>query len=312
MIESSRSKLLATVAAACLATTLAVGGALAADPVPQNDLLNATLWVTNSVEYKANAMATYQLAKIRLDQALADKTWTAATEQTGNYQDLPPAVILDADETAIDNGAYEAWLIKTGKDYSGATWNAWVADAEAKAVPGAVDFTKYADSKGVKVFYVTNRSADQEAATRKNMEALGFPMGGNVDTFLMSKEKDDWTSKKGTRRAYIAKDYRILLLIGDNYGDFSDDYGGSEANREISLETNMPHVGHDWIFIANPEYGSFEVGAVHVQLQAVARRAPPDEDRRAARVGWPEGVIRRLKPFGYVARPTSPFRGEVG
>ncbi len=97
--------------------------------------------------------------------------------------------------------------------------------AEATAVPGAVDFTKYADSKGVKVFYVTNRTADEEDATRKNMEALGFPMGGNVDTFLMSKEQPDWTSKKGTRRAFIARDYRILLLIGDNYGDFSDDYG---------------------------------------------------------------------------------------
>ena len=255
----SRSKLLTTVAAACLATTFAVGGALAADPVPQNDLLNATLWVTNSVEYKANAMGEYALAKIRLDEALADKTWTAATEQTGDFQDKPPAIILDADETAIDNGAYEAWLIKTGNDYSGKTWGAWVADAEAKAVPGAVDFTKYADSKGVKVFYVTNRSADQEAATRKNMEALGFPMGGNVDTFLMSGEQKDWTSKKGTRRAFIAQNYRILLLLGDNYGDFSDDYGGSEADRLKSFESNAAHIGHDWIFIGNPEYGSFEL-----------------------------------------------------
>ena len=125
-------------------------------------------------------------------------------------------------------------------------------------MPGAVEFAKYADSKGVKVFYVTNRNADQEDATRKNMEALGFPMGGNVDTFLMSKEQEDWTSKKGTRRAFVAKDYRVLLLVGDNYGDFSDDYSLSEAERLASLEKNMAHVGHDWIFIANPEYGSFE------------------------------------------------------
>ena len=90
------------------------------------------------------------------------------------------------------------------------------------------------------------------------MEALGFPMGGNVDTFLMSKEKEDWTSKKGTRRDFVSKDYRVLLLLGDNYGDFSDDAGKSEAERLASLEANMAHVGHDWIFIANPEYGSFE------------------------------------------------------
>ena len=74
----------------------------------------------------------------------------------------------------------------------------------------------------MKIFYVTNRDAGQEEDTRANAEALGFPMGGNVDTFLMSKEKEDWTSKKGTRRDFVAKDYRVLMLLGDNYGDFSD------------------------------------------------------------------------------------------
>jgi 5'-nucleotidase (lipoprotein e(P4) family) len=253
----SHALMLAVAAVAGIVVT-AVPSAFAQDAVPENDLLNATLWVSNSIEYKANTLALYQLAKVRLDEALADKNWTAATEQTGAYQDLPPAVILDADETAIDNGGYESWLIVSGNSFSGKTWDAWTKAAEAKAVPGAVEFTKYADSKGVKVFYVTNRNADQEDATRKNMGALGFPMGGNVDTFLMSKEKEDWTSKKGTRRAFVAKDYRVLLLIGDNYGDFSDDYGGSEADRLASLQANMAHVGHDWIFIANPEYGSFE------------------------------------------------------
>ena len=161
---------------------------------------------------------------------------------------------------------------QAGQDYSGKTYDAWTKAHEAKAIPGAVDFLKYADSKGVKVFYVTNRDAGQEDDTRKNAEALGFPMGGNVDTFLLNKEKDDWTSKKGTRRDFVAKDYRVLLLLGDNYGDFSDDYGGSEADRR-RRSTNMAHIGHDWIFFANPEYGSFECVAVH-QLQVVGRRAP--------------------------------------
>ena len=253
MTHKATSAFLSLAAVAAVAFPL---GALAADPVPQNDLLNATLWVSNSVEYKANTLAMYQLAKIRLDEALADKTWSA-TGQT-DAADKPPAIVLDADETLIDNGPYESWLVKSGQDYSGKTWGAWVAAMQARAIPGAVDFTKYADSKGVKVFYVTNRTADQEDATRKNMEALGFPMGGNVDTFLMSKEQPDWTSKKGTRRDFVGKDYRLLLLFGDNYGDFSDDYGGSEADRQASLQKNMAHIGHDWIFIANPEYGSFE------------------------------------------------------
>ena len=244
-----------TVSAALLGLA---NSALGQEAVSQNDLLNATLWMENSVEYKANTLSMFQLAKIRLDEALADKNWTAATEQTGAYQDLPPAIVFDADETLIDNGGYESWLVVAGQDFSPKTYGEWVKARAAEAIPGAVEFAKYADSKGVKLFYVTNRTADQEEDTRKNMEGLGFPMGGNVDTFLMNKEKEDWTSKKGTRRAYVAKDYRILLLVGDNYGDFSDDYSKSEAERAASLEANIAHVGHDWIFIANPEYGSFE------------------------------------------------------
>ncbi len=244
-----------------LAVTLAVAPCAIARaddmaPVPQNDLLNATLWVSNSVEYKANTLSMFQLAKIRLDEALANAS-ASALDQT-DASGKPPAIIADVDETLFDNGGYEIWLIQQGKDYSGKTYDAWTKAREAKAMPGAVDFLKYADSKGVKIFYVTNRDAAQEEDTRANAEALGFPMGGNVDTFLMNKEKEDWTSKKGTRRDFVAKDYRVLLLMGDNYGDFSDDYGASEADRLASLDKNMAHVGKDWIFFANPEYGSFE------------------------------------------------------
>ncbi|HZP19007.1 MAG TPA: HAD family acid phosphatase [Bauldia sp.] len=249
------NRTLFTAAAAAVALALA-GPALAADAVPQNDLLNATLWVSNSVEYKANSESMFQLARIRLDQALADKSWSAIG-QTG-AENLPPAIIADVDETLFDNGGYESWLVKAGKDYSGKTYDAWTKAMEARAVPGAVDFLKYADSKGVKIFYVTNRDATQEEATRKNAEALGFPMGGNVDTWLMSKEKEDWTSKKGTRRDFVGKEYRVLLLLGDNWGDFSDAYSGSEADRLKDYEANKAHIGHDWIVIANPEYGSFE------------------------------------------------------
>jgi acid phosphatase len=253
--------------------TALLAAAQAADAVPQNDALNATLWVSNSVEYKGNTIAAFELAKIRLDQALADKSWTALGQT--DAADRPPAVILDADETILDNGAYQAWLIRTGQDYSSRTWNAWVAAAAAKAVPGAVEFTRYADARGVKVFYVTNRSADQEDVTRRNMAALGFPMGGDTQTFLMVKGRPDWGGKKGTRRDFIAKDYRVLLLFGDNYGDFSDDFAGSEADREKSFEANKAHFGHDWIVIANPEYGSFESAPFESNY-----RLSPDERRQ--------------------------------
>ncbi|MBP2309791.1 5'-nucleotidase, lipoprotein e(P4) family [Azospirillum melinis] len=262
-----------------VALSLLAGPALAADPVPQSDLLNAELWMQRSVEYKANSLAVYALGRIQLDKALAEKTWTAATEQTGNYQDLPPAVVLDLDETAMDNSAYQAGLVTTNGEFSPKTWDAWVKAEKATAVPGAVEFTQYAESKGVKVFYVTNRNADQEEPTRRNAQALGFPMGGNVDTFLMSKEKPDWGSAKGTRRAYIAKDYRIVLLFGDNFGDFSDAYNGSEADRLKAFEAAKEHFGRDWLMLANPGYGSFESAPFGHNFKLSA------DEKRARKIG---------------------------
>ena len=87
-------------------------------------------------------------------------------------------------------------------------------------------------------------------------------MGGNVDTLLTAKEQPDWGSAKSTRRAAIAKDYRILLLVGDNLGDFSDGYKGDEAARLKVYEDNAAHWGKDWIVIANPTYGSFEFSSL--------------------------------------------------
>ena len=81
------------------------------------------------------------------------------------------------------------------------------------------------------VFYVSNRTVEEEPATRRNLEKYGFPMGAGVDTVLTTRKRPDWGSVKGTRRAFIARNYRILLNIGDNFGDFVDEFRGSEADR---------------------------------------------------------------------------------
>jgi 5'-nucleotidase (lipoprotein e(P4) family) len=243
---------------ALAALIVSAAPAMAEDP-PQNDLLNATLWMQRSVEFKATALAGFALAQVRLEQALADKSWTAAPgEQTGNYQDLPPAVILDIDETLLDNSGYQVWMVLNNTTFSPQTWNQFVKDEVATPIPGAVEFSKFAESKGVKVFYISNRTGEEEEATRRNMERYGFPMGGNVDTFLMARERPDWTSAKSTRRAHVAKDYRVLLNMGDNFGDFHDGYRGNEAERLKVYEENKARWGREWIMIANPAYGSFE------------------------------------------------------
>lgn len=249
-----------------------------APDIPRHDLLNAVLWMQGSVEYKASAMTAFALARVRLDEALADKTWTAApAEQTGAFGDLPPALIIDLDETALDNSGYQAWLTRSDRTFEQKTWTAYVQSQTSQAVPGAVEFTKYADGKGVKVFYVTNRLAkDEEEPTRETMRRLGFPMGGNVDVLLTTGKRPDWTSTKGTRRAVIAKDYRVLLNLGDNFGDFVDDFRGGPAERLKVFEANLNRWGREWIMIANPAYGSFEASTF-----AFNYRLSPDEQRRA-------------------------------
>jgi acid phosphatase len=232
---------------------------LQAQEMPASDLLEAVLWTQRSVEYKANALTVFSLAKIRLDEALADKGWTAApNEQTGDFAALAPAVVLDVDETLLDNSLYQVWLLKNDQTFSTATWNKFCADQVSLAVPGAVDFTRYAESKGVKVFYLTNRDGTTEKDTRANMEKLGFPMGGNVDTFLMQGERPEWGSAKSARRAFITKDYRVLLNIGDNFGDFDDRYRSSEADRVKAFESDKGYWGKQWLMLANPTYGSFD------------------------------------------------------
>ena len=261
----------------CLA--LAPAGATLAQTAP-NDTLNAVLWMQRSVEYKANTLAVFALAQKRLDEALADKSWTAApAEQTGAFQDLPPAIVIDVDETVLDNSGYQSWLITSDQTFNPKTWTQFVKAKISTPIPGAVEFTQYADSKGVKVFYVSNRTKEEEEPTREVMAKYGFPMGGNVDTFLSAKEQEDWGSAKGTRRAVIAKDYRILLCIGDNFGDFSDGYKGSEADRLNLFEANKARWGHDWLMLPNPAYGSFESTPYGGNFKL------PIEEQRAAKQG---------------------------
>ena len=262
---------------AAVGAILSSGVARAQDASPPNDMLLATLWTQRSVEYKGNALTVFALARIRLDEALADKNWTASpAEQKADYQNLPPAVILDIDETLLDNSRYQVWMLRNNQTFSTKTWNQFCAAQVSTAIPGAVEFTKYADSKGVKVFYITNRGAETEKDTRENMAKFGFPMGGNVDTFLMQNEKPEWGGAKGTRRAVVTKDYRVLLNIGDNFGDFDDRYRTSEAERLKAFDSDMAYWGRQWLVIANPTYGSFDTAPFGHDF-----KKPREEQRKA-------------------------------
>jgi acid phosphatase len=273
-----RSLIVLTLIAGCAAQTQTpvtspTPSAAASTSAPHENL-NAVLWVQTALEYEASTLQAYRLAQLQLDAALADPSWTAAIEQKGDASKLPPAVILDVDETVLDNSYYQARMIRDNTAYSEATWGPWVMEAGATAIPGAREFTQYAAQKGVTVFYVTNRTANLEEATKKNLVSEGFALAKDVDTVLTRGERPDWSAPaKGPRRAHIASSYRILMLVGDDLGDFVVDASGTPQERHLRTEPYRDWWGRRWIMIPNPTYGSWERAIVgSAQDHITARR----------------------------------------
>jgi acid phosphatase len=227
---------------------------------PAHDSFEATLWVQTALECRLLCEQAYLLAGEQLERALADPAWTAALEQEGDFSDLPPAVILDVDMTVLDNTPFEARLIREGRDFERALWDEWVARAEAPAVPGALEFARRAHELGVELFYVTNRRAKHEEATRRNLEAVGFPVSSERDTVLLRDEREEWDGNKGTRRSHVAATHRILLLVGDDMNDLlsgTRDPGMGPEGRLARAEQFREHWGRRWIVLPNPYYGSW-------------------------------------------------------
>jgi 5'-nucleotidase (lipoprotein e(P4) family) len=219
------------------------------------DRLNSILWIQTSAEYQMVATQSYLLAKLFLDRGLKDSSWTAAVEQLDNYSQLSPAIIVDVDETVLDSSPYYARLEHAGEYWDDELWNDWVLEMYASDVPGSVEFLQYAQSKGVMVFYVTNRSREHEQATRSNLLSLCLPISDQVDTILTRGEKGNWDFDKTSRRSYVAEQYRIILIIGDDANDFiavTNNYTPEQITEMINKYREK------WIVIPNPIYGSWE------------------------------------------------------
>jgi 5'-nucleotidase (lipoprotein e(P4) family) len=222
------------------------------------DNLNATLWMQTAAEYRAAAIQAWHQAYPALDRMLEARHLSAAPEQLSGFADLPPAIIVDVDETVLDNSPYQARLIRDAGEYGSATWDAWCNEASARPIPGAKAFLNAAAAKGVTIFYVSNRTQNLLEVTRKNLVDKGFPMRAGVETLLMRDEPRGYTGSKGTRRALIAKNYRVVLMAGDNLGDFIDTTRGTPADRFRVIRPYRNWWGERWIMLPNPLYGSWE------------------------------------------------------
>lgn len=234
-----------------------------AKPTGADDNLNAVLWMQRSVEYRASTETLYRAAADKLDAALKQPNWDALVpEERGNpAKGLKPAVVMDVDETVLDNSPYQARLVRDGKEYDEVTWDAWVAEKKAKPVPGVVDFAKAAQAKGVTIVYLSNRAVHLKEATLANLRSAGLPVADDsvflgLGTVVEGCEQNG--SEKNCRRLLAGKQYRVLMQFGDQLGDFVQVVANTPQGRDDLLEQYHDWFGERWWMLPNPSYGSWE------------------------------------------------------
>ena len=222
----------------------------------------STLYVQTAAEHRASVLQTFKTATNLLPEAIEDASWNALPNLASSNRDLAPAIIIDVDDTVLDNSPYEARLIKSGQSYPSG-WGDWCNESQAKPLPGVLEFLLKAEQMGVKIFYVTNRKYEYEKGTLENFKKFGIPIEGDEDSLLMRYE-NGWDSNKTSRRELIAKNHRVIFQIGDNLGDFVDlslSHQSPEKRVEIVTEFNDMW-GKYWFMIENPTYGDWE-GALY-------------------------------------------------
>jgi 5'-nucleotidase (lipoprotein e(P4) family) len=226
---------------ACATTKKTATGS--AFSITNNGKVWGSIWQQRAAEYKALCFQAYNIAKLRVDEGIK------------NSGSKPLAIVTDIDETLLDNSPYDAARALQNKDYTDATWKEWTGKAVADTVPGAPAFLKYAASKGITVFYITNRNENERGTTLKNLQLYGLPNADDAHLQLKTG-----TSSKEARRLNVLKTHNILLLCGDNLPDFDMLYDNhpSEENRVATTQKLEKEFGSRYIIIPNPSYGDFE------------------------------------------------------
>lgn len=211
----------------------------------------ATLFMQKAAEYRALAYQAYNLARWQLD-ADFDKKNVKKLPKT--EQKKPRAIMVDIDETVLDNSPNQAFQIKNRTPFNNKDWLAWVEMRKAKAIPGAVEFLNYANSKGVKVFLVSNRNEVERQATVENLKSVGI---ANIsDDKMLLRVKD---SSKEERRHLILQKYRIVMSIGDNLDDHSSVFEKRPvAERFAETDKAKELFGKQYIMLPNAMYGTWE------------------------------------------------------
>lgn len=253
--------------------------AIAQQPAVKTDLeyqVSGVLYMQKAAEYRALCLQAFNLARLRLDADLDKKNVKKLPKPD---RKRPRAIIVDIDETVLDNSPSQANGIKNGKSFNSADWYAWGEMRKAKAIPGAVDFLNYSVSKGVKIFFVSNRDEVQKSATIDNLIKAGFKDVTSENVMLRTKE-----SSKDARRDAVGQKYRIVMLAGDNLDDFTSAFERkSVADRFSEVEKARDEWGRKFIVLPNAMYGTWENAIYEYQRLTEAQKA----EKRAAALELP-------------------------
>ncbi len=218
-----------------------------------NGLLMATLYNYYAAEYEALCYQAYNVGKARLAQL---------KQRFPRKKNM--AVVVDIDETVLNNSPYQALTIEKNSHFP-QCWDSWCKLAAAKPVPGAVSFLQFADSLGFQVFYVTNRSQKLKTPTMKNLKTAGFPQVEASHVYMKTS-----TSDKEPRRQEIEKKYDIVLLAGDNLGDLYE-ASGKYPERNKKVENLKNKFGTKYLVLPNAMYGTWPAA-----LKLYEKNAPVD------------------------------------
>lgn len=215
----------------------------------QEHSVQAVNWQQQAAEYNALCIQAYNLARFNLDIML-DTT----------KMDLSKlAIVADLDETVVDNSAYNAKMIELDEAYQKSRWIEWGDEISATAVPGSIEFFKYAASRGIETFYISNRYPEQMQVTLDNLNKLDLPFVDEAHVMLRNQ-----SSGKLERREKVEETHHIIMLIGDNLADFSDLFEKQNSDRRHALVDSLAaDFGSRFILIPNVMYGDWQTNGIY-------------------------------------------------
>jgi 5'-nucleotidase (lipoprotein e(P4) family) len=204
----------------------------------------AVRWARDSAEHRALFLQAFRAANAHVEAA-------AASREDGTW-----AVVVDADETILDNSAYQVEREQQGLGFTRESWRAWTERQEAVPLPGAKAFLARVRALGGRIAIVTNRRVSECPDTEAVLQAHGLV----YDVILC--RPDDGPGDKNSRFEAVARGttpaglppLEVVAFLGDNIRDFP---GQSQALRNQGREA-FTDFGARFFVLPNPMYGSWE------------------------------------------------------